>query len=1016
MLEAILILIGNCLHFLDRMIYYLQMIVFHTLVCVRNCRTLTGMLVRGTRTWIVMCFRLVLFSITVAPGFYRIVLYYFTHPLILRNVEYSHNGSRNRNLLDIYLPIPCDAATRLKHNIKEYSDGAPIVIFVSGGAWTIGYKMWCSFVGKQFASLGFLTIAPDYRNFPQGDIKDMMDDVRQAVLWTYNNAHRFGGNPNKIVLAGQSAGAHISMTILVEEFLQKKLLQQKREQFKLKQQAMLQHIFTQHPIAELTKKHKQEFSEVVRENEEAAEASLNATMTSAFDDSSTFLTYSVYPLKEKQNQSIADHVQRDRIEHKTDSSMIFQENPMFLPVSTEQPAVDGTWYAPLQQQQDKSQLSAFSPALSTPSSAVSKGFHTPATTGKHTIPIDTDASMSRLFPDDNTSSEKRSKLKPLLDRHDEMLLGHIVRDEEIVATSIHQSDQKWSNESNRRRINSGSVAFASDVSPIPSAASRTDSPYSSHTPAPATADLAEELENATFETISDKIQVFVAVSGPFNLHALKSHLHHRGLDSSILSWICRGDLCQYSPTVQLYRYVNDELDKATKDPIVAGTSYKPPAPYSAECEEACSAGPLSYRNASTNEMTIAQDKKEMNVNLHTTIPFTVGPSGLTRPVLLLNPNAYPSTMKFANTTTATAISSSGKNIYTNSSHYLSLKHESKSSTTSKRQTESRSTPNLNDQDVGINCVGEKSSKEQKKSTFFEQLITLPIKFMTDEEYWSANHTDELPYLHLHEEFNHQHSITHTKQSKVSPPEKNKTNNGVNSSSSSPVDGNTDRDSESDNDHPSNPHARVYKPSTQQPLNEKMTGKEVTKPVRPQDTHLLPVKDTKLSDFPSIVVFHGTKDDSIPVSISDELVYLLRTHGADVSYKVYENWSHTDMILEAPLIGNMRCVKDIQKVVYQYTDLLQPISTVNPIIGVNAAVTEGGSTSIRTRRRAKSDPNIDIRSSGISGRAGVGGGKSVSFAPNVATFGESIGNAKQLLGEEQITPKFLVRIARHINPF
>jgi carboxylesterase type B len=55
-----------------------------------------------------------------------------------------------------------------------------------------------------------------------GDIEDMIEDIKLAVLWTYRNARRFGGNPEKIVLAGQSAGAHITLCLLVDEYLQRK--------------------------------------------------------------------------------------------------------------------------------------------------------------------------------------------------------------------------------------------------------------------------------------------------------------------------------------------------------------------------------------------------------------------------------------------------------------------------------------------------------------------------------------------------------------------------------------------------------------------------------------------------------------------------------------------------------------------------------------------------------------------------------------------------------------------------
>jgi acetyl esterase/lipase len=229
MLEMFLLLIATVLHVLDRGIYYCQLVVYHLLVCIRNAKKLIFMLTHGTKTWIYMLVRLILFTLVLAPGWYNLLKYWFLDSFILRNVEYG-KGARARNMLDIYLPLPLDIVSQLKSDTKVYSDGAPVVIFVSGGAWIIGYKLWSALVGRALASLGILTIAPDYRNFPQGDIQDMTQDIRNAILWTERNCSRFGGNPDKIILAGQSAGAHICLCLLVDEFLSMKLPKETKEE------------------------------------------------------------------------------------------------------------------------------------------------------------------------------------------------------------------------------------------------------------------------------------------------------------------------------------------------------------------------------------------------------------------------------------------------------------------------------------------------------------------------------------------------------------------------------------------------------------------------------------------------------------------------------------------------------------------------------------------------------------------------------------------------------------------
>ena len=62
-----------------------------------------------------------------------------------------------RNRLDIFLPR--------KHWRRE--GPRPTVVFVTGGAWTIGYKAWGALLARRLSQRGVLVFCLDYRNFPQ---------------------------------------------------------------------------------------------------------------------------------------------------------------------------------------------------------------------------------------------------------------------------------------------------------------------------------------------------------------------------------------------------------------------------------------------------------------------------------------------------------------------------------------------------------------------------------------------------------------------------------------------------------------------------------------------------------------------------------------------------------------------------------------------------------------------------------------------------------------------------------
>ncbi|KAL9271328.1 Isoprenylcysteine alpha-carbonyl methylesterase ICME-like protein [Drosera capensis] len=109
-------------------------------------------------------------------------------------------------------------SSRLDLYLPKDSDGQkPVLIFVTGGAWIIGYKAWGSLLGLQLAKRDIIVACLDYRNFPQGTISDMVEDVSQGISFVCSHIAEYGGDPNRIYLMGQSAGAHISACALVDQ-------------------------------------------------------------------------------------------------------------------------------------------------------------------------------------------------------------------------------------------------------------------------------------------------------------------------------------------------------------------------------------------------------------------------------------------------------------------------------------------------------------------------------------------------------------------------------------------------------------------------------------------------------------------------------------------------------------------------------------------------------------------------------------------------------------------------------
>ena len=118
---------------------------------------------------------------------------------VLRSVPY---GDGPRRTLDVYQPAN--------------ANGAPVVVFFYGGSWQGGSKESYLFVAAALARSGFITIVPDYRVYPEVKFPAFVEDGALAVGWARKNASRFGGDPDKIVLMGHSAGAHIAAMLSID--------------------------------------------------------------------------------------------------------------------------------------------------------------------------------------------------------------------------------------------------------------------------------------------------------------------------------------------------------------------------------------------------------------------------------------------------------------------------------------------------------------------------------------------------------------------------------------------------------------------------------------------------------------------------------------------------------------------------------------------------------------------------------------------------------------------------------
>ncbi|MDP1618083.1 alpha/beta hydrolase [Phenylobacterium sp.] len=113
-------------------------------------------------------------------------------------------GAEPRQKLDVYAPA-------------GGAEAAPVAIFFYGGSWTDGRRQDYGWVGRALAAEGFLAINPDYRLYPEVTYPDFLTDGALAVAWAVDNAARYGGDPQRIVLIGHSAGAYNAIMLGLDD-------------------------------------------------------------------------------------------------------------------------------------------------------------------------------------------------------------------------------------------------------------------------------------------------------------------------------------------------------------------------------------------------------------------------------------------------------------------------------------------------------------------------------------------------------------------------------------------------------------------------------------------------------------------------------------------------------------------------------------------------------------------------------------------------------------------------------
>ena len=128
--------------------------------------------------------------------------------IVERDVSFRETPERRLGL-DLYRPA--DAADSGDTGRASNADARDVAVaFVHGGAWREGSKGVLGRYALDAASAGFVCATVDYRLAPAATFPAQIHDVTAAVRWLRDRPDEYGGESDRVVTIGHSAGAHLA--------------------------------------------------------------------------------------------------------------------------------------------------------------------------------------------------------------------------------------------------------------------------------------------------------------------------------------------------------------------------------------------------------------------------------------------------------------------------------------------------------------------------------------------------------------------------------------------------------------------------------------------------------------------------------------------------------------------------------------------------------------------------------------------------------------------------------------
>jgi len=118
---------------------------------------------------------------------------------------------------DIPYAEPADPRQKVDIYAPEGAKNLPVVFWIHGGGWQTGDRTNVQVKPQAFMDKGFVFVSTGYRLLTNVEMVTIFRDIAKSVHWVHDYVAEYGGDPNRMLVMGHSAGAQLAALICIDD-------------------------------------------------------------------------------------------------------------------------------------------------------------------------------------------------------------------------------------------------------------------------------------------------------------------------------------------------------------------------------------------------------------------------------------------------------------------------------------------------------------------------------------------------------------------------------------------------------------------------------------------------------------------------------------------------------------------------------------------------------------------------------------------------------------------------------